>query len=260
MSASDSDPPPSLVAARRVAFELASSGAEAVVLVGSHARGEAGPNSDVDLLAVGDDSYLPRLEVRNGLLVSVSMQPVSVIRREDLGLPAMVCEAVPGWRGAVVLEDPSGLADSLIEEAHSWTWEPLNERCDAWVAEEIAARAETVGKLAGSLRKGNRHTASVKRHSIATNLARALAVHHRILYGSENRMWSLVSDAMGEEWTKAQSTALGLDGEPFHETCRAAMELYLLAADEVHGLLEDRQRKVVELAVATAKSAFQADR
>lgn len=250
---------PALEIARAVARELVADGAEAVVLVGSHARGEAGSNSDVDLLAVGDDSYLPRLEVRNGLLVSVSMQPVSVIRREDFGLPGMVCEAVPGWRGAVILEDPSGLADSLIEEAHSWTWEPLNKRCDAWVAEEIAARAETVGKLVGSLRKGNHHTASVKRHSIAANLARTLAVHHRILYGSENRMWRLVSEAMGEEWARAQSAALGLDGEPFHETCRAAMELYVIAANEVRALLDERQRKVVAQAGATAKKALKAN-
>ncbi len=233
---------PALEIARAVAGELVSDGAEAVVLVGSHARGEAGSNSDVDLL------------------VSVSMQPVSVIRREDLGLPAMVCEAVPGWRKAEILEeDPSGLAETLIEEAHSWTWEPLNKRCDAWVAEEIAARAETVGKLVGSLRKGNHHTASVKRHSIAANLARTLAVHHRILYGSENRMWRLVSEAMGEEWARAQSAALGLDGEPFHETCRAAMELYVIAANEVRALLDKRQRKVVAQAGATAKKALKAN-
>ncbi len=50
---------------------------------------------------------------------------------------------------------------------------------------------------------------------------------------------------MGEEWRLAQSAALGLNGEPFEETCRAALGLYGLAADEVQALLDERQCRVV---------------
>lgn len=258
MSVSGSAPSPARVVARQVARELAEGGAEAVVLVGSHARGEAEPNSDVDLLAIGSESYDCRLEMKGGVLVSVSMQPFAEFRR-DLERPERICSAVPGWREARVLHDPHGLAASLVRDAREWTWKPMERRCGEWVAGEITGNAEEVHKLVAALGGGNLSTAAVQRSLLAVHLAPILAVHHRILYGSENRMWNLVSDAMGEEWAKAQSAALGLNGEPFEETCRAAMELYLLAAAEAHGLLDERQRRVVERAVATAKSVFQAD-
>jgi hypothetical protein len=38
-------------------------------------------------------------------------------------------------------------------------------------------------------------------------------VHRRILYGSENHLWDLVSCAMGEEWHELQFATLGLGGE-----------------------------------------------
>lgn len=79
---------------RRKALELAR-GASAVVIVGSHARGEATPDSDLDLMAVGEDSYLPRLERREGLLVSVSMQPFEA-HLESFEQPDLLCGSVPG--------------------------------------------------------------------------------------------------------------------------------------------------------------------
>ena len=52
-------------------------------------------------------------------------------------------------------------------------------------------------------------------------------------------------DSMGEEWGRMQSAALGLADESFEETCRAALGLYGLAANEVHHLFDGRQGRVV---------------
>ena len=181
--------------------------------------------------------------------MSVSMQPLAV-HRESFESPGLVCEAVPGWRDALVLHDPEGLAASLIAEAREWTWDPLENRCNAWVAEEVVSRAETVQKLVSALKKGRRAPAAVKRSLITAHLARALAVHHRILYGSENRLWDLVSDAMGEEWRRTQNAALGRGDEPLEETCRSALRLYGLAAGAVERLLDGRQKRVVRHALS----------
>lgn len=224
-----------------------SEGAEAVVLVGSHARGDAGPASDVDLLAIGQESYLPRLTVRRGMLVSASVQPLA-LHRESFELPELVCEAVPGWRNALVLHDPQGLAGALVRHAREWTWAPVEQRCDAWVAEEITARAETVLKLVAALDGGRLAIAAAKRSLIVMSIARTLAVHRRILYGSEDRLWDLVADAMGERWGLAQSAALGLGDERFEPTCRAALKLYELAVDDAYQMFDGRQRGVVHRA------------
>jgi Nucleotidyltransferase domain len=165
-----------------VAEGLAADGAEAVVLVGSRARGDAGPESDVDVLALGPRTFSFRLERRGGLLVSVTSRPAEAYRRE-LADPGSVCAVVPGWREAVVLHDPAGTAAALIEAAGAWTWGPLQKRCDAWVAEEVCALAEEVHKLVSALRAGRRATAAAQRSVLAVRLAAVMAVHRRILYG-----------------------------------------------------------------------------
>lgn len=241
--------------AREVADELVEEGAEAVVLVGSHARGDAGPQSDVDVLIIGPRTFSFRLERRRGLLVSVTRRPVEAYRRE-LTDPGFVCAAVPGWREAVVLHDPHGTAAALIGEARGWTWGPLERRCDGWVAEEVCSLAEEIHKLIAALRGGRLTTAAAQRSVLAVRLAGVMAVRRRILYGSENHLWDLVSDAMGEGWRVAQSATLGLGDEGFEETCRAALRLYDLAADEVDHLLDERQQRVVSHARDISSGTF----
>ena len=238
-----------------MADELARDGAEAVVLTGSHVRGDAGPESDLDVYAVGPETYACRLDRRGGLLVSISSRPLETYR-EAFGDPGSVCKVVPGWREAVLLHDPKGFAAALIREAQRWRWRLLEERCDLWVAGEITSLAEEVHKLVAALRTGNRSGAAVQRSLLAVNLAPVLAVHRRILYGSENGLWDLVSATMGEDWRRAQHAAFGLDNEPFEQTCEAALHLYAFAVEEVDTLFDERQANAVRHARKLVYGAF----
>jgi predicted nucleotidyltransferase len=62
-----------------VAADLVAAGARAVVLVGSVARGDAHPTSDIDLIAVGTGPA-DRLLIRSGRQVSVSWRTAERIR------------------------------------------------------------------------------------------------------------------------------------------------------------------------------------
>ena len=79
-----------------------------------------------------------------------------------------------------------------------------------------------------------------------------MAIRRRILYGSENRLWSLVADELGSEWREAQSSAFGLDGGSLDESCRSARRLFELAVKEAHELLDESQLGAAEYALGRA--------
>lgn len=236
----------------RLAAALASQGAQAVVLVGSHATREATPNSDIDIAAVGDGPPY-RLEIQGGLLVSVSWAEADEQRRR-LYDPDVLATHVPGWRHAVVLSDPDGIAEGIRQEALDWRWEKVEADCDRWVAAWVTGLAEEVLKVVVSLRTENDLNAAVLRSVIALRLAKALTIHRRILCGSENRLWGIVADELGPSWRAAQASALGIDGADLEASCRSALALFDLAVEEVWNVLDDRQRAVVQHARSLARA------
>jgi hypothetical protein len=245
--------------AHEIAAEIGEKpGVQAVWLAGSHARGDAGPHSDLDVGVIAVRRGIApgyRLQERSGHLVSVSWTTAEATRRsfED---PGVLGAAVPGWCRAIILHDTEGTAAGLVAAAKAWTWDAVAERCDRWVAEQATGYAEEVQKLANSLLAGRRLTAAVQRNVLANRLAFVMSVHRRILYDTENALWDLVSRAMGAEWTAAQEAAFGLRGESLSESLRAALQLYLIAAGEAAPLLDDRQRRVVARALVVAREVI----
>ena len=242
-----------LEVARAVAGELDKDGALAVVLAGSHARDEASDRSDLDLYAIGAGPGY-QLQVQHGMLVSISWRS---IKDEQTAFrnPALAGGAVPGWRSAMILLDPQGVAAKLKERARCWTWDEIgDERINAWVVEELTGYAEEVHKLITALEHGNLFMAAVQRSVIALRVPVILATHLRLLYDSENVLWDLVAASAGSDWTEAQATAFGRNGESFRETCIASLNLYAFACDRVAVLFNTRQQEVVSSAITAVES------
>jgi hypothetical protein len=253
------DQPVALDLARAIAGELMREpGALAVWLAGSHARGDAGPHSDLDLGVVAEQEGMGpgyHLTRREGVLVSVAWTAAERTRA-SFDDPGLLGAAVPGWRRAVILADPDGIAVALRGVAASWRWTPAREAvCNDWVAEQVTGYAEEVQKLLGALERGRAQTAAVQRSVLSLRLPWIMSVHHRVLYDSENDLVDLVADALGEPWASTQRAALALGGEPIEVSAAAALRLYTLAAAGVDRLLDDRQRTVVRPVVRAAEEA-----
>lgn len=232
-----------LLVSQAVSRRLVREGAKAVVLFGSRVRGDACKESDIDIHAIGRRFHC-RLERNQGFLISVAwMTPRQ--HHKAFKDPSQVGGIIPAWRNAAIIYDPQGTAQNLKEEAKSWRWEPLSKQADRWVAEEITGWAEEVHRLIGNLQLGRRSAAAVQRSVLAIKTAPILAVHHRILYDTENQLWNLVSTRMGTEWAQLQSIALGEGDQNFEDTCKAALKLYATVAQEVRHLLNRRQYQVV---------------
>jgi hypothetical protein len=217
--------------------------AEAVVLFGSWVRNEAYKESDLDIHAVGRGSHYT-LERCQGFLVSTSWATARQVR-QTFKDPSQVGGVIPAWRNGLIIHDPHGIADALKQEAERWQWNSLGKHADRWVAEELTGYAEEVHRLVGNLQLRRRSAVSVQRSILAIRMAPILAVHHRILYETENQLWDLVSERMGADWAQLQSAAFGEGGQSFEETCRASLNLYSSTAREVRHVLNQRQCRVV---------------
>jgi len=228
---------------------LVAEGAEAVVLTGSHARSAAGPDSDIDVTAIGDGRGLARMEVLGGELFSIAWRTISG-EREAMNDPARAGAAVPAWRTVRLLHDPDGSAAALQREAVAWDWSGIDAACDMWVAEHITGFAEEVHKLVAARKRGDRLGMAVQRTILALRLGPIMAVAERILYESENVLWHLLDERLGDPWRSTQAAALGLDGQSADASAAAALELYRLAATEASPFLDDRQGAVVRRALA----------
>jgi hypothetical protein len=242
-----------LLVSRAVSRRLVRQGAEAVVIFGSRVRGDAHEESDIDMHAIDSGPYY-RLERHQGFLISISWMTTAQ-HRKAFKDPSQVGGIILAWRNAAIIHDPHGIADSLKQEAKRWRWQPLNKKADRWVAEEITGYAEEVHRLIGNLQLGRRSAAAIVRSVLAIKMAPILAVHCRILYDTENQLWNLVSTRMGTEWAQLQSTALGENNQRFEETCKAALQLYVITAQEVRHLLNPQQYRVVAHACKIAKQS-----
>jgi hypothetical protein len=240
----------------QVTGRLLAEGAHAVVLTGSHARGTALPESDIDLHPLGEGpGYL--LERSGPFLVSISWRTPDVVRA-DFRAPLEAPGVVPAWRQAVIVADPRGEVAVLQAEAHAWSWAMIgNAAIDAAVAEGFYGYAEEVHKLVTNLQRGRLRVAAVQRSVLALRMARIAALHLRLLYDSEDVLWDLVSARMGPEWERTQAAALGERGEHLLDSCHAALDLFRLTHAIIAHLLDARQTEVVQHAVALAERSRQ---
>ena len=218
---------------------------------GSRVRGDFYEESDIDIHAIGEKSKGEWLERYRQFLVSVSWMTVEH-HRQAFRNPAEVGVIIPAWRNALIIYDPSGVASAIKDDAKSWRWESLSRESDEWVAEQITSWAEEVHRLVGSLQLGRRSVAAVVRSLLAVKMAPILAVHKRIFYDTENKLWDLVSATMGTKWSEIQSAALVEGGQDFEDACEAALELYAMTAREVRQLLSRKQLQVVAHACKVA--------
>lgn len=164
---------------------------------------------------------------------------------------AHVGQVVPGWRSALVLADPHGEVEALQRRAAAWTWSSLDDAPDRWVASELSGYAEEVIRLVGHLVADRRLPAAVMRNVCANRMAWTLAVHHRLLYETENRLWDVVAERMGPQWLERQRAAFGIDVS-HAESCWAATDLFAMTASVVTDVLDPEQQSVVATAVRVA--------
>lgn len=221
---------------------------QAVLLVGSYARGDAGLYSDVDLLRL-TPSPLPDAGSR---LWQDRLLNISDVNQETTETwfvePEQAVEVVLGLRDAQVLLDREGAAEALMARAKTFVWTPdLQAKADHWASAQLVGWAEEAHKGLAGLQIGDTGRLLHAQFGLSWGLAKTVRVQRGLLSEGDNTFFTdLQAVFAGTRWLELLQRAYGLTGLALPEQVRAGLELYVHTADLLAPVLQDGDRAIVE--------------
>lgn len=227
----------------------------ALLLVGSRARGDHAPSSDIDLArhVKAEGAQPPTLYVNDaaGRLISLKTL-VQASEEEALTLPGRAVWQAPALASAVVLFDCDGTAARLIERARGFDWADLGDTPDRHVAREVTGYAEETLKILDGLERGNESQFIYATMGMVLGLAEAMVVHCRGVIVSENRLFETALDLMvdHDDWVSSFRMAAGFGEAGPVERASAALGLYAETVALTTPLLSAEQRGVTQAALS----------
>ncbi len=238
-----------------------------VALLGSYARGEATPYSDVDMVRFAErepaimgnpfsgERYTLRLI--DDRIVSVSTTSLAA-KRAELAQPDGAVWAVEGLRQARILLDRDGSLAALLAEARAFKWAPLQPAANAYASELLLGLAEEAGKIMSGLARGDDAVCAYGALGLLSALVRAVVVQRGVLLRSENTFFSQPQEAVGRNsaWAQALRIAAGFEAvaaadtpagqtTPIQARARATLRLYRETAALLDPIIRPADRAVI---------------
>jgi predicted nucleotidyltransferase len=230
---------------------------QAVLLVGSYARGSAEPYSDVDLLRLTSSS-LPDAgsHLWQDMLVNVSDADADAVEAWFTE-PDQAVEVVLGLRDAQVLLDLEGAAAEIVQRAETFVWtDELQKKANRWASAQLVGWAEEARKGLAGVRTGDNGRLLHAQFGLSWGLAKMIRVQRGLLSKSDNAFLADLQGAFaGTRWLELLHAVYGLTGLALTEQVRAGLALYAHTADLLAPVLQDGDRPVVEHTVHLIRRA-----
>jgi hypothetical protein len=236
----------------------------AVVLMGSYARGAAGPYSDVDLVRFTmDDEVIPPgggSHLIDGRLVVVSnVTPTQV--EDAFTRPEVAVETIQGLRSGRALIDRDGFFRTLQQRANAFQWdEEMQNRADHWASRQMVGWIEEVHKGLEGLCRGDTGRLLHARFGCSWGLARVLCVQRGVLLSGDNALFEEVIASVGpdSEWTHLCRSVYGAGSEPstLEDQVKAGLQLYSLTAALLAGILLEEDQPLIANTVSLINEAI----
>ena len=228
----------------------------AFALLGSYARGDAGPHSDVDIVRFVDDdkheaearSFLmgdsdegirrnddiPALRrSRQRLVVRSTVTPSQV--EGWFTEPGQAVNVIIGLRDGRALWDPHGTFAAIQQRAREFKWTQAHqEKADRAAGKELVGWIEEAHKgLEGLLRNDTGRLLNA-RFGLSWGLAWVMRLHRGVLSTSDNTFYDDVINVVGSDsrWVRLLRRAFGIAAEDgvcsssLHEEVKAGLLLY----------------------------------
>jgi hypothetical protein len=248
----------------RLSTEFCDPRTVALGLVGSHSRGMATPDSDIDLTRVVDG--LPAdaeerlvVRMRDGWLVSVLTTTLDDLARA-LKRPERAVWTVPALRDARLLYDPTSRLAQLQEDAAAFHWEPLQAAADTYASQRLLKFAEEAYSLGGALRRDDAEQAMTETMWLVLGLPLVVAVQKGIFLLNETRAPVQVQQVVGHasRWARAYRVAAGLEPDEegqlaVHTRGAAGLQLYATTVELLRPVLQPAHAEVVDTILARVR-------
>lgn len=225
--------------------------------MGSYARGDAGPYSDVDIVCLmrSDVDLLPGegSHLMEGRLVHVSrVGPTQV--EQWFTQPEVAVTVIRGLRSARPLLDREGAFALIQKRAYDFVWDAeMQRKANVYASHEMVGWAEEVHKGLEGLRRGDIGRMLHARFGCTWGLARVVCAQRGILINGDNTLYEDVTGAIGVQsrWSRLLRTAHGIareDGNPpsIIEQVVAGLRLYALTAQMLTDALQPADLLLVQ--------------
>lgn len=228
----------------------------AIALFGSHARGDAGPYSDVDLIRFvdRDDADPPGSgsHLIDDTLVVVTNYTLSTVDSWFTD-PTAAVQAIAGLRQAKPLWDPSGEFARLQARAHAFTWtDELQLKADLWASAQMVGWIEEVHKGLEGLRRQDVGRLLNASFGLSWGLAGIVKVQRGVLFHSDNNVIDQVVASVGADTLWSQLCVISFGAGEVHdrppslrERVVAGLHLYTVTAELLRPAIQPEHSPLV---------------
>ncbi|MBN9392472.1 MAG: nucleotidyltransferase domain-containing protein [Chloroflexi bacterium] len=239
----------------------------AIALLGSHATGQAGPFSDIDLVRfVESDADEPDgmgSHLINGRLVVVSDVSKSQLEK-SFTQPEVAVKTIAGLRTGRALFDPTSLFQKVQARAQAFTWDTaMQKAANLWSSRAMVGWIEEVHKGLEGLRRNDIGRMLNARHGFSWGLSQVIQTQRGVLVSGDNAFFDEIAGAIGSEsrWVQLRRTAFGIeDADGLAPTLRqqveAGLRLYIETANLLDGVMEELDRVLVRETVGLIEQEF----
>lgn len=241
---------------------------QAIALLGSFARGDAGPFSDVDLLFLMPVAAPP--PARASFLVTGRLVTVNAVTPEQIDgwftEPEQAVNVVAALRDGRALQDPDGQFAAIQQRAHSFTWTvEIQAKADRLASRELVGLIEEAHKGMEGLRRKETGRLLNARFGLSWLLARVMRIQRGILGNSDNSFYADVRASLGQEsqWSRLLATAFGIptaDNPPpsLREEVGAGLHLYCETARLLAPILQAADKPLIDATVVRIETELPA--
>lgn len=243
-------------------------GVRAIAVMGSHARGDNLPHSDIDLLRLIEADAAPEgtgSHLIDGHLVVVSdADPQQV--EAWFTRPEMATNAIAGVREARALIDRGGAFAAVWARARAFEWDAaMQERANAWAGAEMVGLIEEVHKGLNGLLHPHTGRLLNARFGLSWGLCKVIQVQRGVLLSGDNSFYDQLAEAVGRDsrWVRLRRIAFGIEdakgrAPTLREQIIAGLELYVETAALLTGALMPPEADLVAETVGRIRSALSA--